>query len=137
MTDIDIDTIINRSLYALENSEYSEFDLLLNQLSYLIKQSVDSNNKTASKEQITRILDYTPNSFNQVESLRLYRGLLILVRNFAPLLDIDLFPIVANSFEKFLKALNQTSDWTDRIIEVYWQILANFQRNEFIEIRNE
>ena len=59
MTDIDIDTIINRSLHALENSEYSEFDLLLNQLSYLIKQSVNSNNKTASKEQITRILDYT------------------------------------------------------------------------------
>ena len=102
MTDIDIDTIINRSLHALENSEYSEFDLLLNQLlSYLIKQSVNSNNKTASKEQITRILDYTPNSFNQVESLRLYRGLLILVRNFAPSLNIDLFPIVANSFEKF------------------------------------
>ena len=137
MTDIDIDTIINRSLYALENSEYSEFDLLLNQLSYLIKQSVNSNNKTASKEQITRILDYTPNSFNQVESLRLYRGLLILVRNFAPSLNIDLFPIVANSFEKFLKALNQTSEWTDKIIEVYWQILANFQRNEFTEVTNE
>lgn len=86
MTDIDIDTIINRSLHALENSEYSEFDLLLNQLSYLIKQSVNSNNKTASKEQITRILDYTPNNFNQVESLRLYRGLLILVRNFCPII---------------------------------------------------
>ena len=92
MTDIDIDTIINRSLHALENSEYSEFDLLLNQLSYLIKQSVNSNNKTASKEQITRILDYTPNSFNQVESLRLYRGLLILVRNFAPSLILICFP---------------------------------------------
>ena len=98
MTESDIDTIINRSLHALENSEYSEFDLLLNQLSYLIKQSVDSNNKTASKEQITRILDYTPNSSNQVESLRLYRGLLILVRNFAPSLDIDLFPHSGQQF---------------------------------------
>ena len=36
-----------------------------------------------------------------------------------------------------MKALNQTSEWTDKIIEVYWQILANFQRNEFTEVTNE
>ena len=29
-----------------------------------------------------------------------------------------------------MKALNQTSEWTDRIIEVYCEILANFQRND-------
>ncbi|CAX41593.1 copper transport protein, putative [Candida dubliniensis CD36] len=136
MTDIAIDTIINRTLHALENSDYSEFDLLLNQLSFLIKQSANNNNKPAPEERITQILDYTPNDFNQIKTLRLYRGLLILVRNFAPALDIDLFPKVVVSFEKFLK-LHQTNEWTDKILEAYWQILTNFQRNEFIAIVNE
>ncbi|KAI5964061.1 uncharacterized protein KGF55_002003 [Candida pseudojiufengensis] len=127
---MNINDIINQTLTDLTNNDYSNFDDCLT----LISQAIQSANKESEElTTIDQILSYTPE--NNVLQLRLYRGLLLIIRNAAPNLNTIYFPKVITSFTKFQKL--DENEWVDKSIQVYWEILANFKRNEYIEEINE
>ncbi|KAI5956610.1 hypothetical protein KGF54_001085 [Candida jiufengensis] len=120
-----INDIINQTLQDLQKKDYSNFNDSLTLISQAI-QNVDK--QIDNLESIDKILQYTPE--NNVLQLRLYRGLLLIVRNAAPTLDIEYFPRVITSFKQFL--LLEETEWVDKTIQVFWEILANFKRNDYI-----
>ncbi|EMG46510.1 CTR86 Copper transport protein 86 [Candida maltosa Xu316] len=119
-----IDTVIDTTLSSLSNSDYSNFDSQLKSLGQLINSST-SQNITTSSDQINKILNYQPD-VTSVENLRLYRGLLILIRNMTPNLDVSLISTVISSFERIYHF--DKTEWVIKLIETYCQILANFKR---------
>ena len=128
-----IDTVIDTTLESLGNSDYTQFDFQLNEISQALTQ-VSQQDIPTSSDQILRILNYKPDG-NSIPNLRLYRGLLLLVRNMAPLLDTSLLPSVISSFHSFIQ-LNK-NEWIIKTITIYWQILANFKRCDYISEINE
>lgn len=128
-----IDTVIDTTLESLGNSDYTQFDFQLNEISQALTQ-VSQQDVPTSSDQILRILNYKPDG-NSIPNLRLYRGLLLLVRNMAPLLDTSLLPSVISSFHSFIQ-LNK-NEWIIKTITIYWQILANFKRCDYISEINE
>ncbi|KAI5962038.1 HEX1 [Candida theae] len=74
-------------------------------------------------------LRYVPQ--NEVHQLRVYRGILLVIRNLSPSLNVDYFPLVIVSFQRVWPM--DVNEWVSKIRLVYWEILANFQRNQFVE----
>ncbi|KAI5968030.1 HEX1 [Candida margitis] len=117
----------NRNEKGLEFSGNAGFEQCLLGLSDLVKQS--SNLKVQSLAVVEPALAYVPQ--NEVEQLRVYRGVLLTIRNLAPSLNIEFFPLVIQSFQRFTQL--EVNEWVLKLRLVYWEILANFQRNNFTE----
>ncbi|RCK65148.1 Copper transport protein 86 [Candida viswanathii] len=130
-----IDTTIDNTLKSLKTSDYSQFDILLADVSRAISDTLTHDNSdTVSSDRITQIVEYKPDATNE-SNMRLYRGLLMVVRNLAPELDTSFFPTVITSFHHFVD-LGDAS-WVARTIETYWQILANFKRCDYVAEIND
>lgn len=81
---------IELSLQWLKSSSDGSFEQQLSVLSNLVELS--SSLKVQSLESIRPALAYCPS--NNVQQLRIYRGILLVIRNLAPSLNPDYFPLV-------------------------------------------
>ncbi|EGW32127.1 uncharacterized protein SPAPADRAFT_55653 [Spathaspora passalidarum NRRL Y-27907] len=85
------------------------------------------------------LIDLKSNNFINlsIDAIRLYRGLLLIIRNIAPrLTNNDIYTSVITSFVRFSK-VEPVEDWNVKTELVYWQILANFPRNELVAEVNQ
>ncbi|EDK45503.1 conserved hypothetical protein [Lodderomyces elongisporus NRRL YB-4239] len=131
---------IEQTLQWLKSTNQEGFDSCIAQLSLAVKETAEDQNTPVSLNHISSILEYAPPKKN-VYKLRLYRGLLLIVRNKAVLLsDGTVYSKVVKSFQNFIVLDNPTGeeveneekeedeDWNKKVIEVYWQTMANFPR---------
>ncbi|RLV95209.1 Copper transport protein 86 [Spathaspora sp. JA1] len=121
---------------SLKDLQHNDFTNLANRLSS-ISQLLNSELALPKTTQISQILQCCPNN-TSIESIRLYRGLLLIIRNLAPkLTQDDLFIQAITSYIQFNKLDIVESDWKTKTEVVYWQILANFPRNEIVTQVND
>lgn len=132
---MNLDTVIETTLESLNSKDYTQFDVQLNNISQVLGQILKQDTtSTISSARVIGILNYKPDD-NSVPNLRLYRGLLLIVRNLAPGLDSSLFPVVISSFREVCHL--EVNEWIMKTIETYWQILANFNRCEYVTEIND
>ncbi|KAG7660941.1 uncharacterized protein J8A68_005616 [[Candida] subhashii] len=129
----EIDNLLNDSINELSKQEYSNFDKYLGEIGQLMQR----NDLTASTQSIQNVLNYIPNP-NEVIELRLFRALLVLIRNIATSIsDENVFVSAISSFIKFSQLPNNNNEWILKTSEIYWQLLANFPRNTSVEPLND
>lgn len=122
---------IELSLQWLKSSSDGSFEQQLSVLSNLVELS--SSLKVQSLKSIRPALAYCPS--NNVQQLRIYRGILLVIRNLAPSLNPDYFPLVIQSFHEIWKL--EVNEWVIKIRQVYWEVLANFHRNQYVVSIND
>ena len=123
----EINVGIEQALQWLKGPHDEGFEQYLTRLSEVVK--IATNSKVQSLEIITCALEYLPQ--NEDHQLRVYRGILLVVRNLAPSLDVEYFPLVIQSFHRVWDL--EVNEWVSKLRQVYWEILANFQRNQYVE----
>ncbi|CAK9435277.1 uncharacterized protein LODBEIA_P57580 [Lodderomyces beijingensis] len=128
-----LDQLTEQVLQELRDSDDSHFNERLAELAQVVKLTSESETKELlHPSSVTTVLEYTPQ--NETYQLRLYRGLLLVVRNLSRVLDHQFYPRVITSLEKFSLPV---SEWTEKIRLVYWEALANFPRNEYVNETNK
>lgn len=127
----EINTGVELALQWLKAPNDNGFEQCLTELSDLVKLSMGLD--VQSLEVIKPALAYVPQG--EVQQLRVYRGILLVVRNLAPSLDAEYFPLVIQSFKRVWNL--EVKEWVTKLRQVYWELLANFQRNYYTEDVND
>ncbi|CAI5759926.1 unnamed protein product [Candida verbasci] len=122
---MEVNTKLNGILNNLIKSSYV-FDTDIAKLSEIVQLTSGNNENLIESSIIDKILNYKLDTARSTEDERLFRGLLLVVRNVASELDSEYMKVCIDSFHHVDQLLE--TNWIYKIKQVYWETLANFKR---------